>query len=79
MNRDDIHTNINSIQFRGADMDNSVVPKCELLFSTSTVMVYILPCVSHSYSCLLFGYYCSDLRGYFINKRLSKYLLSITS
>ena len=66
MNRDDIQTNINSIQFRGADIWMIVVVrKCELLFSTSTVMVYILPCVSHSYLCLLFGYYFVQTSEYY--------------
>ena len=69
MNRDDIHTNINSIQFRGADIWMIVVvPTCELLFSTSAYGLY-LP--SHL-SLLSVFTLCSE---YFI-KRLSKqYLL----
>ena len=47
MNRDDIHTNINSIQFRGADIWMIVVvPMCELLFSTSAYVLYLPPHLS---------------------------------
>ena len=41
-----------------------VVPMCELLFSTSVYVLY-LPSLSHPYPCLLFGYYCSDLRVFY--------------
>ena len=77
MNRDDIQTNINSIQFRGADIWMIVWYQSVSCCSQRLLLWFISSSTSLTpirvYS---LGIIVQTLE-YFINKRLSKYLLSI--